>query len=124
MEHAQLAKFAATTNKNLMVETNFRILAINSTQNYIINSFNHEIEHVSTRLDNEIGYVNLRLDIARDYTDKTDTTRNSNKSKTPPGNNVRQPDIVPPDILEMKTAKTNKRKIDNSDSNRFGDRPL
>ena len=24
----------------------------------------------------------------------------------------------------MKTAKTNKRKLDNSDNNRFGDRPL
>ena len=97
--------------------------------------------------------------------------RKSKKSKTPPENNVRQPNIVPPDIMEidtvtqsttatgilktaspatasktksktvhfneiadvkiiecrphsrMKTARTNKRKIDNSDINRFGDRP-
>ena len=172
MEHAQLAKFAATTNKNLMVETNFRILAINSTQNYIMDSFNREIGYVRTRLDIEMEYVNKRLDIARDYTGKTDTTRKSNKSKTPPKNNVRQPNIVPPDIMDidtvtqlttatgilktdssstasktksktvhfneiadvkiiecrpysrMKTAKTNKRKLDNSDNNRFGDRPL
>ena len=88
MEHAQLAKFAATTNKNLMLETNFRIFAINSMQNYIMDSFKREIGYVSTRLDNEIGYVNKRLDTARDYTGKTDTTRKSNKSKTPPENNV------------------------------------
>ena len=91
--------------------------------------------------------------------------RNLNKSKTPPGNNVRHPNIVPLDIMDidtvtsilktalsatasktksktvhfneitdveiiecrpysrMKTAKTNKRKLDNSDNNRFGDRP-
>ena len=97
--------------------------------------------------------------------------RESNKFQTPPGINVRQPDIVPPDIMDidtvtqlttatgilktassatasktksktvhfneiadvkiiecrpysrMKTAKTNKQKIDNSDINRFGDRP-
>ena len=91
--------------------------------------------------------------------------RKLNKSKTPPENNVRQPDIVPPDIMDidtvtsnlktgssstasktksktvhfneiadvkiiecrpysrMKTARTNKRKIDNSDNNRFGDCP-
>ena len=89
----------------------------------------------------------------------------SNKSKTPPKNNVRQPNIVPPDIMDidtvtsifktallstasktksktvhfneiadvkiiecrpysrMKTAKTNKRKLNNSNINRFGDCP-
>ena len=95
----------------------------------------------------------------------------SNKSQTPPGNNVRQPDIVPPDIMDidtvtqsttatgilktalsatasktksktvhfneiadvkiiecrpyswMKTAKTSKRKLGNTDINKFGDRP-
>ena len=51
--------------------------------------------------------------------------RNPNKSKTPPGTNVRQPDIVPLDIMDtMKTATTSKRKLDNTDINKFGDRPL
>ena len=50
--------------------------------------------------------------------------QNSNKSKTPPGTNVRQPDIVPLDIMDtMKTATTSKRKLDNTDINKFGDRP-
>ena len=102
-EHAQLAGFAATTNmnlmetnKNLMMESNFRVAAINSVQNYVMvaeNSLKRDIESV------------------RDYSGKTKTT-------------TIQPDIVPPDIMDkMKTAKTNKRKIDNTDMNRFGDRP-
>ena len=30
--------------------------------------------------------------------------RKLNKSKTPPENNVRQPDIVPPDIMDIDTV--------------------
>ena len=85
--------------------------AINSMQNYIMDSFKREIEYVGARLDNEIGYVNKRLDTARDYSGKTKTT-------------TIQPDIVPPDIMvKMKTAKTTKQKLDNTDINKFGDCP-
>jgi len=106
MEHAQLAEFAETTRKNLLIETNFRMLATTTTDNYIT----RQIGIVNDSFKREIEYVNKRLDTARDYSGKTETT-------------IIQPDIVPPDILEMKTAKTNKRKLDNSDNNRFGDRP-
>ena len=85
-EHAQLAGFAATTNKNLMetnknlmetsknlmMESNFRVAALNSMQNYIL-----------------LAEVSIRRDI----------------------------------VSVMKTAKTSKRKLDNTDINKFGDRP-
>ena len=103
MEHAQLAKFAATTSKNLMetsknlmMETNFRMTETNSTQNYIM-----------------LAEDLLKRDIksVRDYRGKTETT-------------TIQPDIVPPDIMvKMKTTKTTKRKLDNTDINKFGDCP-
>ena len=80
MEHAQLAKFAAATtnknlmetSKNLMMESNFRVAALNSMQNYIL-----------------LAEVSIRRDIES----------------------------------VMKTAKTSKRKLDNTDINKFGDRP-
>ena len=102
-EHAQLAGFAATTNKNLMetsknlmMESNFRVAAINSVQNYIM-----------------VAEDLLKRDIksVRDYSGKTKTT-------------TIQPDIVSPDIMvKMKTAKTTKRKLDNTDINKFGNCP-
>ena len=91
MEHAQLAEFAATTNKNLMIETNCRMEAINSMRIFVTNSFDSRD--------------------SMNYGGKTETT-------------TIQPDIVPPDIMvKMKTAKTSKRKLDNTDINKFGDRP-
>ena len=74
-----------------MIETNFRMEAINSMRIYVTNSFA------------------LRDSII--YGGKTDTT-------------TIQPDIVPPDIMvKMETAKTSKRKLDNTDINKFGDCP-
>ena len=35
-EHAQLVKYANTTSKNLMMESNFRVAAVNTVQNYIL----------------------------------------------------------------------------------------
>ena len=158
-------------------------------------SFKHEIGYVSAKLDtkrtdivimkdrNQIKFdsmsaTNIRL--SQDIIEVLKTLESmennlqqqkSNKSKTPPKNNVRQPDIVPPDIMDidtvtqlitatgilkiapsattlktrlktvhfnaiadvkiikyrshsrMKTAKKNKRKLENSDNNKFSDRP-
>ena len=35
-EHTRLVEYANTTSKNLMMESNFRVAAINSVQNYIM----------------------------------------------------------------------------------------
>ena len=133
MEHAQLAEFAATTSKNLMMETKFRMAAINSTQNYIMlaeASLKRDIESVSAKLDTERTDIKIMKDRNQTKFDSIDSMsatiirlsqdiyevqktlesmesnlqqQKSNKSKTPPGNNVRQPDIVPPDIMDIDT---------------------
>ena len=115
------------------------------------------------------GIIRLSQDICEvqktlESTESNLQQQESNKSRIPPGTNVRQPDIVPPDIMDidtvtqsttasssttsktksktvhfneiadvkiikcrpysrLKTAKTNKQKIDNTDINKFGDRP-
>ena len=192
MEHVQLAKYAATTMKSLMTEINNRIGAISNMNDYFTSKIGYVQDEIKLDRDYftcEIGYVSKRLDTAKDYNGKTDTTiiqlaqimdatqkpiesvkdklqlQQLHQSKSPPKNNVRQPDIVPPDIMnidtvtsiikvtlsstvlktksktvhfneiadvkiikcrpysQMTTAKKNKRKLDNSDNNRFSDCP-
>ena len=152
-----------------------------------------EIGYVWANIDKENDYLQTDIDKFREFTGTIvtklahgiDATWETMKSledklwqqqihqlKPPPKNNHQQPDIVPPDIMDidtvtesttatcilttalsttasktrskmvqfnaivdvneidcnsklrMKTAKTNKQKLENSDNNKFGDHPL
>ena len=132
LEHTQLAEFEEGARKNLMIETNFWMLATTTTDNYLTrqigivsNSFKHEIEYVNAKLDTERTDIKIMKDrnqkkidsmsatiirLSQDINDvlKTlESTENKlqrqqiHQSKSPPKNNVRQPNILPPDIMDI-----------------------